>query len=36
MQLCGCVAGLGDGIGLNYVTTDEWFASRWQDLTANE
>ena len=30
MQLAGCIAGLGDGIGLNFATFDHALATLWQ------
>ena len=36
MQASGCIAGLGDGVGLNYVTSDEWLVSRWRGAPAEE
>jgi hypothetical protein len=36
MQASGCIAGLGDGIGLNYVTSEEWLESRWRGAPTTE
>lgn len=34
MRETHCVAGLGDGHGLNFVTEDHWLASLWQATDA--